>query len=108
MLFCVRTFEYSNSFISPHTLHDKVLISVVEGLPGITGQASFSTYYADGSASSAKGALYRGFINLGFYEYSNAHNGDLSYFDASRSSPIYGTSSNVTPSSLQCTFYVKY
>lgn len=82
--------------------------TVEAGLPNITGHAPLHTnanvhknYDYTGSA------LYRTNKSAGYYEASEGTTGDITYFDASRSNPIYGNSDTVTPPSTRLIPYVK-
>lgn len=70
------------------------------GLPNILGKIPLGTYCdADKFFNYSGSALYRDHVNHGYQEYNTERAGDLTYFDASRSNPIYGRSTYVQPES---------
>ena len=72
------------------------------GLPNITAQA-FTNFW-----SGASGALY---LNKEIDHWGGGADGGVRYefyFNASRCSSIYGSSSTVTPLSESCKFYIRY
>ena len=77
------------------------------GLPNITGSGALGTT-AKYDASKCTGAIYRDGIIKGYHEWGADTNGDTTYFDASRSSAVYGRSSTVQPNALNMNFIIKY
>lgn len=70
------------------------------GLPNILGKTPSGTFYdAETSFNYSGSALYRDNVNHGYQEHNSGIAGDLTYFDASRSNPIYGRSTSVQPES---------
>lgn len=76
------------------------------GLPNITGSGALGTAAAY-DVSNCEGAIYRDGINKKYQETNGGNNGDTTYFDASRSNPIYGNSTTVQPPSALLIPYVK-
>lgn len=91
--------------------------SVAAGLPNIIGEIDFVSYYntqywnkGTGGAFD-KGSTFNGGSNWNQASTSgdNGYNKQHGFsFDASRSNPIYGSSSTVTPLSESCRFYIRY
>ena len=77
------------------------------GLPNITGSGALGTA-ASYNVSNCKGAIYRDGINKKYQETNGSNNGDTTYFDASRSNSIYGSSTTVQPQSLTMLPIIKY
>lgn len=69
--------------------------NIEAGLPNIT--ASWNSAQYDGGWGTPEGAVYG--VKNGSPEYNSSSSGMRAYFDASRSSAIYGKSSTVTPAS---------
>ena len=76
--------------------------SLVEaGLPNITGQTGVNTTGGVGSFSNTTESI-KGTVGISGSTTSNI----TSYFDASRSSPIYGKSNTVQPQTIKVLFYI--
>lgn len=66
------------------------------------------TNYQEMVSGTMKGALYCG-EPLAYVGHTNGDwNRPTLYINASMSSSIYGASNTVTPTSLSCTYYMKY
>lgn len=91
------------------------------GIPNISGEYYQNNYSAGGFAGvrNANTGQYQDFVHGAFYQYDVPKGvgkysqplGDTTAglaFDASRSNPIYGSSTTVTPLSLQVVFIIKY
>lgn len=78
------------------------------GLPNITGSTSFDSVAGPiVKTSITSGAIYKGTARSSTLSRYNVAGSDLA-FDASRSNPVYGSSSMVTPLSLSCKIVLKY
>lgn len=77
------------------------------GLPNITGSGALGTA-ANYNVSNCEGAIYRDGINKKYQETNGSNNGDTTYFDASKSNPIYGSSTTVQPKSMTVKYYICY
>lgn len=102
MFFSIWTVKHSNSFISPHTLHDKVLISVAASAPAITGEIGMI---------GRNGAVHNGcFYNArtGGTLNNQGEPDNVDGFDASRSSSIYGASNTIRPISRRARFMIRF
>ena len=77
------------------------------GLPNITGSGALGTT-ANFDASKCTGAIYRDGIIKGYHEWGADTNGDTTYFDASRSSSIYGNRTTVQPPAFTLLPCIKY
>lgn len=74
--------------------HSEGIKNIEAGLPNITGDWNSAQYV---NAWSSNGAIYG--IQNDSAEYNSSSKGMRAYFDASRSSAVYGKSSTVTPAS---------
>ena len=89
---------------TPGTLHSA-------GLPNITSYFKLGFLGDDGLYDSDSKAIY--FDLIGNRSGSWGHDGSYArrwnvYFDASRSSSIYGNSTTVQPKSIELSFYIKF
>lgn len=88
----------------------KCEVSVVAGLPNITGYAAdiiFNKVYV------IYGGIFKSVNNNGTFWDSNkgdSYVGDRRHveLDASNANALYGKSTTVTPLSLKCKFYIKF
>ena len=94
--------NFSGKFLQMDTT--KAIGTYVEaGLPNIKGDWNSAQY--DGGWNSA-GAIYG--VKNNSREYNSGSSGMRAYLDASRSSPIYGKSETVQPSSFIVNYFIKY
>lgn len=75
---------------------------VEAGLPNITADWNSAQY--DGGWGTSNGAVY-GILNNS-HEYNSGSSGMRAYFDASRSSSIYGNSTTVQPQTIKAFYYI--
>lgn len=100
----------NNRFKLPRTkygfvgLRDSVGNYVPESLPNITGSVASATL-SEGDIGAESGALYRDHINHGYRENNSGTAGDLTLFDASRSSSTYQNNAPVQQRATQMYLY---
>ena len=100
------TAENTNNFVLPDFRNRAIWGAtsfgyIDAGLPNITGEFNPGEYNPQ-----ASGAFYSSYN--GSREYSGAYAGHRLYFDASRSSAIYGNSSTVQPPAIKVRVVTRY
>ena len=97
----------------------QVLISVAQGIPNITGRVTPSGWITDfnnksnlaidGCFSSLQNTAGKFMFVPGVSANGTATSGYwYPYFNASKGNTLYGKSSNITPLSRKCKYFIKY
>ena len=101
------------------SIFHQVLSSVAQGIPNITGRVTpsgWTTTYNNQSNLAIDGCFSKLQNTAGKYMYTpgvSAHGTSTSgfytpYFNASNGNGLYGKSSNITPLSRKCKYFIKY
>jgi len=103
--FRIPDYNVTKRFLQPGT---KVGSQIAAGLPNITG--GWNNVGAEPGYNSTSGAFYGNNIGGTFFYHASGRGGNIGgfYFNASRSSSVYGKSSTVQPSSQIVHLCIKY
>ena len=90
------------------SIFHQVLISAIQaGVPNITGNSGTLRGADDSGNADWSGAMWRYAYHQGAQSGYTANCSNI-FFDASRCSSVYGSSSTVTPKSYACKYFIKF
>ena len=103
--FRIPDYNVTGRFLQPGA---NVGVQIAAGLPNITG--GWNNVGVEPGYNSASGAFYQNNIGGTFFYHASGRGGSVGgfYFNASRSSAVYGKSSTVQPSSQIVHICIKY